>query len=191
LEKQKGGKAMGIPSKPVSITETETAKKLTPIEYLTVTGEAPTLDQVQILTLDDLNYDDAWRLLQTGISKRQLLMLYGVKEPSGPYYKQLADIMNDTKNIEAAFEQNPKEAETVTETAETVETVNEEAETVDEEAETVNGKVISNIEQIRQGLKIIEKLQARNSGLDAGDIQCVIADFLDIILDITKESLED
>ena len=181
---------MGISNKPIPITETETAKKLTPIEYLTVTGEAPTLDQVQILTLDDLNYDDAWRLLQTGISKRQLLMLYGVKEPSGPYYRQLTDIMNDTKTDKSITE----EAETVNGTGETVietaKTVNEEAEIIDGGAETVNGKVISNIEQIRQGLKIIEKIQARNSGLDAGDVQCVIADFLDIILDITKGSLE-
>ncbi|MEG3069455.1 MAG: hypothetical protein RQM92_00115 [Candidatus Syntrophopropionicum ammoniitolerans] len=58
-------------------------RKCTPIEYLMLFGEVPKLEQVQIMTMDDLAVEDAKRLLDAGCSKRHLLRLYGIRDPGG------------------------------------------------------------------------------------------------------------
>lgn len=70
-------------------------RKCTPIEYLMLFGEVPKLEQVQIMTMDDLAVEDAKRLLDAGCSKRHLLRLYGIRDPGGPYYCQLAELLEE------------------------------------------------------------------------------------------------
>ena len=70
-------------------------RKCTPIEYLLLFGEVPKLEQVQIMTMDDLAVEDAKRLLDAGCSKRHLLRLYGIRDPGGPYYCQLAELLEE------------------------------------------------------------------------------------------------
>jgi len=72
-----------------------TRRKATPIEYLLLFGEVPKLEQVQIMTMDDLAVEDARRLLDAGCSKRHLLRLYGIRDPGGPYYCQLAELLEE------------------------------------------------------------------------------------------------
>ena len=112
----------------VKIKDDDRMKKLTPIEYLTVTGKVPALDQVQIMTIDELSARDAKQLLDAGSSKRQLFMLYGAKTIGGQHYKLLRRILNDSQP-------DCSDGKAVTGTGGTVD---ERAETVDERAETVD-----------------------------------------------------
>jgi hypothetical protein len=68
-------------------------RKCTPIEYLLLFGKVPEIDQVQVMTMDDLTADDARQLLEAGCSKRFLMQLYGIKVPGGPHYRQLAELL--------------------------------------------------------------------------------------------------
>lgn len=70
-------------------------RKATPIEYLLLFGKVPRLDQVQVMKPENLNREDARRLLDAGCSKCHLMRLYGIQNPGGPHYKQLAEILRE------------------------------------------------------------------------------------------------
>ncbi len=70
-------------------------RKATPIEYLLLFGKVPRLDQVQVMKPENLNREDAKRFLDAGCSKCHLMRLYGIQNPGGPHYKQLAEILRE------------------------------------------------------------------------------------------------
>lgn len=70
-------------------------RKCTPIEYLLLFGKVPRLDQVQVLSFEDLTAEDAKQFLNAGCSRCHLLRLYGIKNPGGPHYRQLAELLEE------------------------------------------------------------------------------------------------
>ncbi|MDD3057138.1 MAG: hypothetical protein PHO72_02405 [Sphaerochaeta sp.] len=189
----------------VRITEEDRVEKLTPVEYLTVTGEVPAPDQVRDMKLDDLSRDAATLLLDAGCSKCQLLKLYGIRTPGGPHYKLLYHVLDGDGKAAAGT------GGTVDERAETVD---ERAETVDEDeqkcrvcgctddmacpggcywvepdlcsrcAEKMRREDASepiSFQQLRQHLKLLDKVYGKNPNLDPEDVNEVISTFLDVV----------
>lgn len=70
-------------------------RKCTPIEYLLLFGKVPRLDQVQVLSFEDLTAEDVKQFLNAGCSRCHLLRLYGIKNPGGPHYRQLAELLEE------------------------------------------------------------------------------------------------
>lgn len=62
-------------------------RKATPIEYLLLFGQVPRLDQVQQMKPEDLNKEDAERLLKAGCPKNHLAKLYGYTNVGGIAYR--------------------------------------------------------------------------------------------------------
>ena len=64
--------------KRVKIKDKDRAEKVTPIEYLSVTGEVPKLDQIQVLKPENLTKEDAISLINAGCTRKHLADLYGM-----------------------------------------------------------------------------------------------------------------
>lgn len=79
-------------------------RKCTPIEYLLLFGKVPRLDQVQVLSFEDLTVEDAKQLLVAGCSKNHLLKLYGIKHPGGPHYQQLAELLGEKPKKQTVYD---------------------------------------------------------------------------------------